>query len=57
MLTAALSRAFSSENQSGVRRGPKVGEGYNTITSKQTWGVSHYGLAIYSKKHLKSKEE
>jgi hypothetical protein len=37
--------------------GPKVGEGYNMITSKQTRGVSHCGLAIYSKKHLKSKEE
>jgi hypothetical protein len=57
VLTTLL-RAFSSGNQSGVRRGPKVGEDYNKITSKQTRGVSHCGLAIYSKKHhLKSKDE
>jgi hypothetical protein len=35
-----LSRAFSNGNQSGVRRGPQVGEGYDMITSKQTRGVT-----------------
>jgi hypothetical protein len=27
------------------------------VHSSETWGVSHYGLAIYIKKYLKAKEE